>query len=219
MTFQIFLASQNVQFLDLKKVFVSAPFIYSLLTILSISSLAIWLYTWITFQKKNQINTKDLDQIKSWIKENQLNLVEDICIKRQTLFSSMLLAGIESRHLGAEIMIETMKSEGKRKAAFLWQRLSLLSDIVTIAPMLGLLGTVLGMFYAFYDVHRSVESMNALFDGLGVAVGTTVAGLIVAILAMILHSTLKIKLLKTLNIIEQDALSLSLLLARGKNDF
>ena len=76
-----------------------------------------------------------------------------------------------------------------------WQKLSLLSDIALLAPLIGLLGTVLGMFYAFYDVNRSIESLASLFDGLGVSVGTTVAGLLVALSAMILQTILKHKLI------------------------
>ena len=102
-------------------------------------------------------------------------------------------------------MIESMKAEGKRSSMTYWQKIGLLSDIAIIAPMLGLLGTVLGMFYAFYDVNRSMESITSLFDGLGVSVGTTVAGLIVAILALILHSTAKYRLIRTLSHVESEA--------------
>ncbi|MFA6502142.1 MAG: MotA/TolQ/ExbB proton channel family protein, partial [Parachlamydiales bacterium] len=93
-----------------------------------------------------------------------------------------------------------------------WQKIGLLNEIVVIAPMLGLLGTVLGMFYAFYDVNRSIDSISALFDGLGIAVGTTVAGLIVAILSMIFHTILKYRLIKMLNSIENEAFSLCYLI-------
>ena len=102
-------------------------------------------------------------------------------------------------------MIESMKAEGKRSTIGFWQKLGLLNDIAIVAPMLGLLGTVLGMFYAFYDVNRSIESVTSLFDGLGVSVGTTVAGLIVAILALILHSSAKYRLIRLLSQVESDA--------------
>jgi biopolymer transport protein ExbB/TolQ len=64
------------------------------------------------------------------------------------------------------------------------------------------------MFYAFYDVNRSIESINALFDGLGIAVGTTVVGLIVAILAMVFYTTLKYRLVRTISLVENEALEL-----------
>ncbi len=101
-----------------------------------------------------------------------------------------------------------MKAEGKRATVSSWQRLSLLQDIAVIAPMLGLLGTVLGMFYAFYDLNRSFESVANLFDGFGIAVGTTVAGIGVAILAMLLHSIIKFRLVQSLARVENEATAL-----------
>ena len=74
--------------------------------------------------------------------------------------------------------------------------------------MLGLLGTVLGLFYAFYDLNRSMESISALFDGLGISVGTTVAGLLVAIAAMMFHSMTKYRLIRQLNQVENEAAAL-----------
>jgi biopolymer transport protein ExbB len=109
-------------------------------------------------------------------------------------------------------MLETMKAEGKRATVGFWQRIALLNDIAVIAPMLGLLGTVVGMFYAFYDLNRSRESVSTLFDGLGISVGTTVAGLIVAIIAMMLHALAKYRLVRALAIIEDEAQSLAALM-------
>ena len=78
--------------------------------------------------------------------------------------------------------------------------------------MLGLLGTVLGMFYAFYDLNRSMESVSLLFDGLGISVGTTVGGLVVAILAMILYSISKYRLVKILANVENEAQNFAVLI-------
>jgi len=78
--------------------------------------------------------------------------------------------------------------------------------------MLGLLGTVLGMFYAFYDINRSIESVSTLFDGLGISVGTTVAGLIVAIVALILQSLAKFRIVKALATVENEAQSMATLI-------
>ena len=80
--------------------------------------------------------------------------------------------------------------------------------MVVVAPMFGLLGTVLGMFFAFYDANRTMESLTQIFDGLGIAIGTTVAGLIVAILAMLFHTTLKYHITQLMNSVENEARSL-----------
>ena len=75
--------------------------------------------------------------------------------------------------------------------------------------MLGLLGTVVGLFFAFYDSSRSAETIASIFDGLGIAVGTTVVGLIVSILAMLFYTTLKFRVVSLLNTIENESLILA----------
>ncbi len=152
--------------------------------------------------------------LRSLLEQGDYSQAEMLCNQGHNLLSTLIQMGLTTRSLGPEVMMDAMKSEGKRVSTAFWQRLSLLNDIVIIAPMLGLLGTVIGMFYAFYDVNRSIESINALFDGLGIAVGTTVMGLIVAILAMIFHTTLKYRVVLTLSQVENEALTLSALIRR-----
>ncbi len=208
----LILATQ--QLIDLKTVFSSSPVIYSLLSIMSIASMGIWLYSLITFRAKDIMPEKFRGELRSLLQEEQYDRAHQLCVTKENLLASLVKTGLTTRNLGPEVMIDAMKSEGKRASTAFWQRLSLLNDIVIIAPMLGLLGTVIGMFYAFYDVNRSIESINALFDGLGIAVGTTVMGLVVAILAMIFHTTLKYRVVRTLSLVENEALNLSVLIRR-----
>lgn len=202
------------QLLDIKTVFSSAPLIYSLLATMSIASMGIWLYSLITFRTKDIMPEGFRRELKALLEKERFDQAQELCQKRENILSSLMKTGLTTRQLGPQVMIDAMKSEGKRAATAFWQRLSLLQDIVIVAPMLGLLGTVIGMFYAFYDVNRSIESINALFDGLGIAVGTTVMGLIVAILAMIFHTTLKYRVVRTLSLVETEALALSALIRR-----
>jgi biopolymer transport protein ExbB len=195
--------------IDIKKVFIASPVIYSVLALMSMASMTIWLYTLITFRAKDAMPLSLRSQLRSLLEKKQWDAAGELCKKSPSLLSSIILAGLTTRKLGAQIMMDSMKTEGKRASTPLWQRLSLLNDIALISPMLGLLGTVIGMFYAFYDVNRSVESINALFDGLGIAVGTTVVGLIVAIFSMMFATTLKYRLVKTLSEVENEAVTLS----------
>lgn len=202
------------QLLDLKSVFSSAPIIYSLLSLMSVASMGIWLYSLITFRAKDIMPEQFRGDLRTLLKAGQYDQAFELCSSKENILSSLVKTGLTTRDFGPQVMIDAMKSEGKRASTAFWQRLSLLNDIVIIAPMLGLLGTVIGMFYAFYDVNRSIESINALFDGLGIAVGTTVMGLIVAILAMIFHTTLKYRVVSTLSLVENEALNLSALIRR-----
>ena len=205
----LILAASAQQLVDLKKVFVAAPIIYGVLILLSIASMAIWLYSLATIRPKDLAPKNFVDQVKSMLVAKRFEEAQKLSQTQGKILGSILSAGLSTRQLGPQIMIDAMKSEGKRAATKCWQRLSLLNDIVIVAPMLGLLGTVIGMFYAFYDVNRSIESINALFDGLGVSVGTTVVGLVVSIVSMIFYTTLKYRVVHSLSHVENEALALS----------
>lgn len=202
------------QLVDIKTIFTSAPLIYSILSVMSISSMGIWLYSLVTFRKKDISPESFRNELRLLLEQEKYSEAHQLCATKENVLSSLIRAGLTTRSFGPQVMIDAMKSEGKRASTAFWQRLSLLNDIVIIAPMLGLLGTVIGMFYAFYDVNRSIESINALFDGLGISVGTTVMGLVVSILSMIFHTTLKYRVVKTLSHVENEALTLSSLIRR-----
>lgn len=201
--------------LDVKKVFGSAPIIYTLLAAMSVAALGIWLYSLYTFRTKDIMPADFRKELRALLEKEQYEPARQFCSEKGNLLAALIQTGLTTRKLGPQVMMDAIKSEGKRASTAFWQRLSLLNDIVIIAPMLGLLGTVIGMFYAFYDVNRSVESINALFDGLGIAVGTTVMGLIVAIFSMILYTTLKYRVVNTLSMVENEALGLSALIDGG----
>lgn len=190
---------------DLEAAFAGSPIIYSILLALSTFALCLWLYSLFTLRQEQQISAAMLKNLRNKLSSNHFDDALSLCLHHDNLFSKMVASGIQTRRYGPSIILETMSSEGKRASSHFWQRLSLLNDIAVVAPMLGLLGTVLGMFYAFYDLNRSIESISSLFDGLGISVGTTVAGLVVAILALILHSIAKYRLVQTLTHVEREA--------------
>jgi biopolymer transport protein ExbB len=197
---------------DLKQAFSGSPVIYSLLLGMSVLALGIWFYSILSLRSSARVTPEMMRNLQNRLSSNHFEEALSLCQGREDLFSRMMLSGIHSRRHGLPVMIEAMKAEGKRVTIAFWQKIGLLNDIAIIAPMLGLLGTVLGMFYAFYDVNRSIESVSTLFDGLGISVGTTVAGLIVAILALILHSTAKYRLVRALALVENEAQSLATLI-------
>lgn len=205
--------------INLREVFAGAPVIYTILFLLSSLSVCVWLYSMLTIRPVEFLPPKLVKEIRTKLISNQFDEALDLCVKEKHFFCKMLASGILARKHGLTVMIDTMKAEGKRSTVTFWQRIGILNEIAIIAPMLGLLGTVLGMFYAFYDLNRSMESVSLLFDGLGVSVGTTVAGLIVAIVAMVLYAVSKYRLVRILASVETEAQTFaSLIDARGPND-
>ncbi len=205
--------------IDLDQVFSGSPTIYTVLFFLSISALTIGAYAFASLRTPELLPTEPLKEIREKLLGKQYDEALALCRQNPSIILfKMVASSIQARALGASTMHELMKAEGKRASNKLWQRISLLNDIAILAPMLGLLGTVLGMFYAFYDLNRSMESISALFDGLGISVGTTVGGLIVAIIALFFHTLTKQRLMRQLILIEQEASSLASLIDTTKEN-
>jgi biopolymer transport protein ExbB len=190
---------------DIQQAFAGSPIIYSLLLAMSVVAAGIWLYSILSLRYSARVSHSLIKNLRNKLNSNNFEEALSLCEEKNHLLCKMIVSGIHSRRHGLPVMIEAMKAEGKRSSITFWQKIGLLNDIAIIAPMLGLLGTVLGMFYAFYDVNRSIESISTLFDGLGISVGTTVAGLVVAILALIFHSTAKYRLVRALALVENEA--------------
>lgn len=201
-------ASTTSPSLDLIKVFQGSPIIYTLLLTMSILSFILWLYSVMTLRSRELVPDSFMDEVRQQLREKRYEAALKTCQKDHHFASSILSCGLIAREHGPQVVMEAMQAEGRRCGTTLWQRLSLLNDIAMTAPMLGLLGTVLGMFYAFYDTGQTPESITNIFDGLGIAIGTTVAGLIVAILATLFHTTLKVRVVKLLNALEDRTLAL-----------
>lgn len=202
---EIGLQESDTVSIDLKQAFAGSPIIYTLLFSMSVTALCIWLYSILSIRTATRVPQTLLNSVQSSLGSNQFEEALSLCEENSSLFCKMVSSGIHTRRHGLPMMVEAMKAEGKRSTVSFWQTLGILNDIAIIAPMIGLLGTVLGMFYAFYDINRSIESISTLFDGLGISVGTTVAGLVVAILALILHSTARYRLVRALSIVENRA--------------
>ncbi|HPN72971.1 MAG TPA: MotA/TolQ/ExbB proton channel family protein [Candidatus Omnitrophota bacterium] len=99
-------------------------------------------------------------------------------------------AGLSRVSRGPVIVKEAIEDEGKREIDGLWRKLGYLADIAAIAPMVGLLGTVLGMIQAFNVIAFQAGSVKPvlLASGISKAMVTTAGGLIIAVPAMIFYS-------------------------------
>ncbi len=194
--------------LDLAAIFKSCPVIYSILISLSVTALSLWLYSMLTL-KINDFMPPDFTQtVRQLLSERRFESALETCQQNSNFCAPILATGLQSRRHGPQVMMDMVQLEGRRQANSLWQRISLLNEIAVIAPMIGLLGTVLGLFLAFYNTGHSSESLASIFDGFGIAVGTTVAGLLVAILAMIFYVSLKYRVVNLLSVVENESLAL-----------
>jgi biopolymer transport protein ExbB len=101
--------------------------------------------------------------------------------------AAIALAGLMAHQRGSQVE-NALESSAMLTAARLRERLDDLSTIVTLAPLLGLLGTVVGMIQSFSVLNMQAGQPLAITGGVGEALIATATGLSVATLALILHS-------------------------------
>lgn len=115
---------------------------------------------------------------------------------------------------------EVAEAEGSRQAGILTQRISYLSDIGAIAPMIGLLGTVIGMIKSFMEIGQGnfegVKQME-LGGGIAEALITTASGLVIGITALIFYSVFRGRVQKYISELEAASTHLMALLAAQYN--
>jgi biopolymer transport protein ExbB len=107
--------------------------------------------------------------------------------------AAVLTVGLQQMGEGRS-MTESLESAASLEAADLRKNLGYLDTIVTLAPLLGLLGTVVGMISSFSVLHVKTGNPSAITGGVGEALVATAAGLCVAVLALVVHSYLSHRL-------------------------
>lgn len=126
----------------------------------------------------------DLSKITS---ESQLNEIHSKI--KNSCTGEMILEFIQNQKKSPEILNESLDRKASLIQKKLMSRLNYLSLIAAVAPLCGLLGTVMGLMETFSVIEKSGNSaqMNSLAGGIWVAMITTATGLIVAIPCVILH--------------------------------
>ena len=132
---------------------------------------------------------KNPEQIHAFLEQGRIEQALTLARETPGPVAAVLVEGL--RHAGAakELIEEAISLRGAAELERLNQRLHIIELIGRLSPLMGLLGTVLGMVEAFRQVaaSRGVVDPGMLAGGIWEALITTVAGLFVAIPAMVLH--------------------------------
>lgn len=136
------------------------------------------------------INTrKFLGTIKDALNEGGVEAATEVCANTRGPVASIFHAGLLRVDRGIEHVEKAIMNAGTIEMAFLEKGLVWLATIVSIAPMLGFLGTVWGMILAFQEIERANDiSPSIVAGGISVALLTTLFGLIVAITIQVLNN-------------------------------
>ena len=141
-----------------------------------------------TLRKKKILPPEMVSQVWNLAKAKKLDAKILKHLKDSSPLGRILAAGLMSRSLGRDVMKESIAESGRQVAHKLERFLNTLGTIATITPLLGLLGTVVGMIKVFAAiVSHGVGDPTVLAGGISEALITTAAGLVVAIPCVIFH--------------------------------
>jgi biopolymer transport protein ExbB len=123
-----------------------------------------------------------LAQVWTWIKNNQLDSTKLKELRMSSPLGQILAAGLLSSKYGRAAMIESIEQTAAQVVHDMERHLNTLGTIAAVTPLLGLLGTVVGMIRVFSEIMlQGTGNANALAGGISEALITTAAGLTVAI--------------------------------------
>ena len=150
-----------------------------------------------------------LSQVWGWMKNKQLDSAKIRSLKDSSPLGNVLAAGlINSRH-GRQIMKESIEEVASHEIHEMERYLNALGTVAAVAPLMGLLGTVIGMIKVFAEIMaQGTGQANLLAGGISEALITTAAGLVVAIPALICHRILQRRVDEIVVYMEQEALKL-----------
>lgn len=166
------------------------------LAALSIIAVAIMVYCFLTFKMEKLAPADFSDELIAKLRKGDIAAARRMCELNDNLVSQVALVGIKKSEEDPHLIAEFMEHRSRELSSKLWQMLTYLSDIATIAPLVGLIGTVMGMIQAFNAIafQTAVAKPIMLAGGVGKAMVATVAGLVVAVPSVAAHSFFRARL-------------------------
>ena len=179
------------------------------LILCSIAVIAITVERYWSLDSKKIVPKYQLAQVWAWIKNNQVNPDRLRELKHSSELGRILAAGLSNSRNGRETMKDSIQEAANQVIHSLERYLGALGTIAAVAPLLGLLGTVLGMIKVFVAIElEGTGNAGALAGGISEALITTAAGLVVAIPAMIAHRFFVRRVDSLAVVMEQEAVKL-----------
>ncbi len=154
----------------------------------SIAVIAISVERYWTLNPEKIAPKHQLGQVWAWLQNNELDTERLKELRRSSQLGRILAAGLSNSRHGRDVMRDSIEEAASQVVHELERFLGALGTIAAIAPLLGLLGTVIGMIKVFTSLNlHGAGNAVVLAGGISEALITTAAGLTVAIPAMIAH--------------------------------
>lgn len=159
------------------------------LILCSIIVLAIVIERAISLRRKKVLIPEIINVIETIKKPEDINLAISICKKNEGVFANIVQLGLENKNLSNNELKELISDQGRQEVRSLEKGLVVMETIAGIAPLLGLLGTVVGMIKVFTVIsEQGLGQTQALSGGISEALITTVVGLSIGIPSLVLYN-------------------------------
>ena len=180
-----------------------------LLAILSVVCFYIFFERLMVLKKARQIDASFMDRIRDYVQNGEVKSAINFCRVTGSPIANMIEKGLERLGRPAADVRASIDNAGNLEVAKLEKGLSIMATISSGAPMIGFLGTVLGMVRAFWEMANAGNNIDIqlLATGIYQAMVTTVGGLIVGIIAMFAYNYLVSRVDSVTNWLEAQTLS------------
>ncbi|MFD0994112.1 MotA/TolQ/ExbB proton channel family protein [Tenacibaculum geojense] len=174
---------------------VGGQIIIALLFVLLATALYIYFERFFAIRAASQVNKDFMNQIRDHVLAGKIDSAKALCENTSTPTARLIGKGISRIGKPLEDINTAIENAGKLEVYQLEKNVSVLATIAGAAPMIGFLGTVIGMIVAIHEIANSGGQIDIkmLSDGLYTAMTTTVAGLIVGIVAYIAYNHLVVR--------------------------
>ena len=155
----------------------------------------------------SKVDTNFMNQIKDFISNGKVDSAQVLCAQVNSPVSRLISKGITRIGKPLEDINTAIENAGKLEVYGLEKNVSVLATISGVAPMIGFLGTVIGMIMAIFELANAggTIQMDVLASGLYTAMTTTVGGLIVGIITYIAYNHLVVRTNKVIHQMEANS--------------
>ncbi len=174
------------------------------IALLLVVSIYVFVERWLVIRRAAVDDATFMKRIKDYITEGDTESARTLCNRTDTPYARLISKGISRLGRPMNDVLVTIENTGNIEVAALGKRLPWLATTAAGAPMLGFLGTVWGMVEAFYSLAKAGSSANidVLAGGIYQALVTTVAGLVVGIVALFAYNYLVARINGVMNSLE-----------------
>jgi len=169
--------------------------IIGLLFVLLVVALYIYFERLLAIKQGSKVDVNFMNQIKDHVTNGKIEAANMLCAQDKSPVSALIQKGISRIGKPLEDIHTAIENAGRLEIYKLEKNVSVLATISGVAPMIGFLGTVIGMIISIFEIANSGGNIDikTLAGGLYTAMTTTVAGLVVGIVAYMAYNHLVVK--------------------------